>query len=49
MRALGGEFVTDPMVYAGVAVSMLVVGMVASATPALHAENVDPNTALRTE
>jgi ABC-type antimicrobial peptide transport system permease subunit len=39
----------DPLVYAGVAGMLIVVGVMASAIPATRATRVDPNVALRTE
>jgi hypothetical protein len=39
----------DPMIYVGVFVIMIVVGMAASAIPALRALRADPNSALRAE
>lgn len=39
----------DPLVYLGVAGTMILVGLVASAVPALRAINADPNRALRSE
>jgi putative ABC transport system permease protein len=39
----------DPLVYLGVAATMILVGLVASAAPALRAINADPNRALRSE
>jgi ABC-type antimicrobial peptide transport system permease subunit len=38
---------TDPMVYGGVAATMIVVSVAAGLLPALRASQVDPNTALR--
>jgi predicted permease len=40
---------TDPLVYGGVAVLMIVVALVASAAPARRATAADPNAALRSE
>jgi predicted permease len=39
----------DPLIYAGVAATLIVVGILASAIPAARAARVDPNVALRTE
>ena len=39
----------DPAIYGFVAIVLLVVAVVASASPAFHAAQVDPNTALRTD
>jgi predicted permease len=39
----------DPVIYAGVAAMLLIVGALASALPAARAARVDPNQALRTE
>jgi ABC-type antimicrobial peptide transport system permease subunit len=39
----------DPLVYAAVAALMLLVAVGASASPAMHAANADPNRALRAE
>jgi len=58
VAALGGralepllyrEPARDPWVYAAVAATLVAVGLVASAVPALRATRVDPNVALRTE
>lgn len=40
---------TDPVVYAGVAISMLLVALAAGALPGFRAARADPNTALRAE
>jgi predicted permease len=39
----------DPMIYAAVAATLVVVGVLASAVPGSRASRIDPNTALRTE
>jgi len=39
----------DPVVYAGVAIVLLVVAVAATLRPALRATRVDPTVALRTE
>jgi putative ABC transport system permease protein len=39
----------DPIVYAVVAVTLLIVAVAASTSPALRASNADPNTALRSD
>jgi putative ABC transport system permease protein len=39
----------DPLVYFGVAGTMILVGLIASAAPALRAIRADPNRALRSE
>jgi ABC-type lipoprotein release transport system permease subunit len=39
----------DPIVYALVAVTLLVVAVAASTSPALRAAKADPNTALRSD
>jgi ABC-type antimicrobial peptide transport system permease subunit len=43
------ESARDPLVIAGVAVTIGIVALVASASPAARAASVDPNTALRSE
>jgi ABC-type lipoprotein release transport system permease subunit len=40
---------TDPLVYGGVGAVMIVVSLLASARPAVHAASADPNVALRAE
>jgi predicted permease len=40
---------TDPVVYTGVGVTMLIVALAASALPAIRASRADPNSALRSE
>jgi ABC-type antimicrobial peptide transport system permease subunit len=43
------ESAADPVVYGAVAAAMLVVALVASASPALRAARTDPNAVLRAE
>ena len=46
---LFGQSATDPIVYASVAAAMILVALLASASPALRAVRADPVTALREE
>jgi putative ABC transport system permease protein len=43
------ESATDPLIYGGVGVLIVVVALVASAVPTVRATRADPNTALRSE
>ena len=46
---LFGQSATDPVIYAGVAATMIVVALAAAALPAVRAARADPNIALRSE
>jgi len=39
---------TDPLVYAGAALTMILMALLASALPAIRAASIDPIVALRT-